>query len=99
MIHDRAYHRFKDKVKRDRKIHIIHDTWSRSSWEWVKSSPVRLGRYVKGKVHCSCPDCSPKTGRDGMKKSEYARIIAMSEELVEEYGTAYKKLAQGVKKY
>ena len=99
MEHDRAYHRFKSKVKRNRRINIIRNLWDKTSWEWVKSNPKRLGQLVKGKVHCSCPDCSAKTNKHGWKKNDYARIMAMSNEVMEEYGNAYKKLSQGVKKY
>ena len=88
MAHDRAYHRFKDEVKKQRKIHIIHELWDRRSWEWLQTKPRRLGQLVKGKVHCSCPDCNPKTGRNGWKISEYKRLVALSDELIEEYGNA-----------
>lgn len=97
MEHDRAYHRFKDKVKRNRRIEIIRRLWGWKDWDWIIHNARRVGQLVKGKVHCSCPDCNPKTYRDGWKKSEYVRIMAMTEEVMEEYGDAYKRLAQGVK--
>ena len=97
MIHDRAYHRFKDKVKRDRRIDIIRRLWNWRSWEWIRHNSRRIGQLVKGKVHCSCPDCSPKTGRDGYKKSDFIRLTAADEEFMEEYETLYKQLTQGVK--
>lgn len=73
MEHDRAYHRFKDKVKQKRRIEIIRRLWSWKDWDYIKDNAT-IGKLVDGKVHCSCPECSPKFRRDGMKISEKRKM-------------------------
>lgn len=58
-----------------------------------------LHQYSKNKIHCSCPNCSPKTRNKGRrdrknymralnyKPSELKRQIAMDEEMIEYMGT------------
>lgn len=32
------------------------------------------GQYIKGKIHCSCPSCSPKTNNHGHGAAETTHI-------------------------
>lgn len=34
-----------------------------------------LHQYSKNKIHCSCPDCSPKTRNKGKRKSSWNKAI------------------------
>lgn len=77
MKHDRAYHKFKDKIKRDRKIQIVKH-WGKH-WESNLENPRYIGKLVKGKIHCSCPMCSVKTHKDGPRISELRRLKEFDE--------------------
>lgn len=75
MEHDRAYHRFKDKVKQKRKLGIIRRTW----WgplEWFMEDKKAVGQLVKGKPYCSCPMCNGANKRKvaGPKISEIRKM-------------------------
>jgi len=74
MIHNRAYHKFKDQVKKNRKIQIVKHTW-RSSEDILINSRF-LGKLIKGKVHCSCPMCNGAFKRKvaGPRISELRRL-------------------------
>lgn len=34
------------------------------------------GQYSKGKVHCSCPDCSAKSSKHGFKISDIRKYMS-----------------------
>lgn len=96
-----AYNRDVSKRKALRKRRIakeIYHNWSNSfgdEWEYYNN----LHQYSKNKIHCSCPNCSPKTRNKGRrdrknymrslnyKPSELKRQIAMDEEMIEYMGT------------
>ena len=96
MRRNRAYRRYKSITKAKRKRQIDKDC---SGWSYINGwVPYydNLHQYSKNKVHCSCPDCSPKTRNKGSKrkrknyapalnykKSEIKRIIDMDEQLRE----------------
>jgi hypothetical protein len=88
MKHNRAYHRFKDEVKKQHKIQIVRH-WGKH-WQSNLENPHYLGKLVKGKVHCSCPMCAVKTKTYGPKISELRKT---SEDLLKEYNEAYQELA------
>ena len=47
-----------------------HLYWDHTGWY------NNLHQYSKNKIHCSCPDCSPKTRNKGRRKSNnYSRSI------------------------
>lgn len=74
MEHDRAYHRFKDKVKQERKMNIIKSYGD--SWRKLLNNPAYVGKLVKGKLHCSCFMCNGGDKRKvlGPKISEIKKI-------------------------
>ena len=43
-----------------------------------------LHQYSKNKIHCSCPDCSGKTSRDGYTNSDKKKLLNFEEQLNEE---------------
>ena len=43
-----------------------------------------LHQYSKNKIHCSCPDCSGKTSRDGYTNSDKKNLLNFEEQLNEE---------------
>lgn len=43
-----------------------------------------LHQYSKNKIHCSCPDCSGKTSRDGYTNSDKKKLLNLEEQLNEE---------------
>lgn len=58
MIHrHRGNRRDVDRSKAKRKLRIIGETWGNRSTEGFV-----FGYFRKGKIHCSCPMCSAKTG-------------------------------------
>lgn len=42
-----------------RKMRVIKDIWNDTDWILYRETH----RLSKGKIHCSCPMCSPKTNR------------------------------------
>ena len=94
MSRSRDYTRKTAYKKALRKQRITREvySWSNPEWEYYDN----LHQYSKNKVHCSCPDCSPKTRNKGSKRkrknyapslnyknSEIKRIIDMDEQLRE----------------
>ncbi len=74
MNRSRAYYRDVRKRAIHHKKHI-----SRHYWNYKFD-----GQYSKGKVYCSCPDCSAKSSRHGFKVSDirkYEAAKASTEEL------------------
>lgn len=55
---NRAWRRKKNFSKGRRKKHIAMAVCR--NW-WYEHD----GQYIKGKIHCSCPSCSPKTNNRG----------------------------------
>lgn len=99
MSRNRAYRRHKDTAKAIRKRRIDRETccWSRRTG--FVPYYDNLHQYSKNKVHCSCPDCSPKTRNKGSKRkrknyapslnyknSEMKRILAMDYDEFETLG-------------
>ena len=67
MYRTRAWRRHKDYVKAKRKQDINSywaSTYDGRLW-WYYDN---LHQYSKNKIHCSCPDCSPKTRNKGRKR-------------------------------
>lgn len=57
-MRNRAWRRKKNFSKGRRKKHIAMAVCR--NW-WYEHD----GQYIKGKIHCSCPSCSPKTNNHG----------------------------------
>ena len=69
-------------------VHIWPDTWLCKTFGggWMSTywNYKFDGQYSKGKVYCSCPDCSAKSSRHGFKVSDirkYEAAKASTEEL------------------
>lgn len=43
-----------------------------------------LHQYSKNKIHCSCPDCSGKSSRDGYTITDKKKLLDFEEQLNEE---------------
>lgn len=89
MKRTRAWRRYKDYTKAKRKRDIdIEVSWYPTFWPGFSDGervfPKRglynnLHQYSKNKIHCSCPDCSPKTRNKGRRKrNNYAPSINYS---------------------
>ena len=89
MARGRAWRRYKDYTKAKRKRDIdIEVSWYPTFWPGFSDGervfPKRglynnLHQYSKNKIHCSCPDCSPKTRNKGRRKrNNYAPSINYS---------------------
>ena len=89
MARTRAWRRYKDYTKAKRKRNIdIEVSWYPTFWPGFSDGervfPKRglynnLHQYSKNKIHCSCPDCSPKTRNKGRRKTNnYAPSINYS---------------------
>lgn len=96
-----AYNRDVSRRKALRKRRIareVYHTWANSlgdEWEYYNN----LHQYSKNKIHCSCPNCSPKTRNKGRrdrknymrslnyKASDLRRQISMDDEELEYTGT------------
>lgn len=70
--HDRGYyyHQRRRAIKKKRKI--------AKGTGWYSTIP---GKFNKGKVHCSCSSCSPKTRIWGWKMSDQKNIDSCNEQL------------------
>lgn len=64
----RAYNRKISWKKALRKKHIAEDIYYNG-----KECPYydNLHQYSKNKIHCSCPDCSPRTNPKGKKRDQF----------------------------
>lgn len=90
MSRPRAWRRYKDYTKAKRKREIdIHCNWwpinytSLFNYEFLnnrKGMYNNLHQYSKNKIHCSCPDCSPRTRNKGRHRNtkNYAPSINYS---------------------
>lgn len=74
---NRAWRRKKNFSKGRRKKHIAMAVYR--NW-WYEHD----GQYIKGKIHCSCPCCSPKTNNRGrygvsvnLKHSDKQKVDSM----------------------
>ena len=69
-----------------RKIDFTHALRKKKKAETKFSSPYydNLYQYSKNKIHCSCPDCSGKTSRDGYTNSDKKKLLNFEEQLNEE---------------
>lgn len=69
-----------------RKIDFTHALRKKKKAETKFSSPYydNLHQYSKNKIHCSCPDCSGKTSRDGYTNSDKKKLLNFEEQLNEE---------------
>lgn len=43
-----------------------------------------LHQYSKNKIHCSCPDCNPKTSKNGYTNTDKKKLLNFEEQLNEE---------------
>ena len=41
-------------------------------------------QYSKNKIHCSCPDCSVKTSKNGYTNTDKKKLLNLKEQLNEE---------------
>lgn len=57
-----------------KKRRILKDVYQEKSL--VDNLKHQLHRLSKGKIHCSCPLCSPKTNRDGYSHSDQKKLAA-----------------------
>ena len=73
--HDNEYKVRNTKTHINRKRHILKDVYKMSEEEIRKNTRWNAnGKLAKGKVHCSCPLCTPKTRRDGWKHSDKVKM-------------------------
>lgn len=91
MNRDRSYYR-KMRAKHIRRKKKISQRIYYYGWGYEHD-----GMYSKGKIHCSCPCCSPKTRNKGRKRllhgnyatslnykhSDMCKILSMEDELRE----------------
>lgn len=87
MARTRAWRRYKDytKAKRKRGIDLNSYWWYYKPKDlmtfWIDGRRCgwydNLHQYSKNKIHCSCPDCSPRTRNKGRhrKRKNYAPAI------------------------
>lgn len=75
MNHSRGYYR-------EARARAIHHKKHISAHYWNYKFD---GQYPKGKVHCSCPDCSAKSSKQGFKVSDIRKYEA-AKASVEELG-------------
>lgn len=90
MSRPRAWRRYKDYTKAKRKREIdLAVSWYPTFWPGFSDGeytfPKRgmyknLHQYSKNKIHCSCPDCSPRTRNKGRHRNtkKYAPSINYS---------------------
>lgn len=78
---NRGWRRKKDFSKGHRKKRIAESV-CRDSWY------EHDGQYIKGKIHCSCPCCSPKTNNRGRygaamkwKHTDAQKILSMNSKM------------------
>lgn len=72
----KQYNRYKSIVKAKRKQKIARDIYSSAFWSGDYYN--NLHQYSKNKIHCSCPECSPKTRNKGRRVkhcANYSRSI------------------------
>ena len=43
-----------------------------------------LHQYSKNKIHCSCPNCSAKTSKNGYTNTDKKKLLNLEEQLNEE---------------
>ena len=72
-----------------RKIDFAHALRKKNKAETIRINrdyPYydNLHQYSKNKIHCSCPDCSGKTSRDGYTNSDKKKLLNLEEQLNEE---------------
>ena len=81
MERTRAENRFNSRRKALRKRRIDRQTQGRYS-----TTPYydNLHQYSKNKIHCSCPDCNPKTARDGYSNTDKKKLLDIEEQLKDE---------------
>ena len=69
MRRTRAWRRYKNYTKAKRKREIDRAV-SHYFYEWFGHGFYdNLHEYSKNKIHCSCPDCSPKTRNKGKRRA------------------------------
>ena len=72
-----------------RKIDFTHALRKKKKAETIalnKNYPYydNLHQYSKNKIHCSCPDCSPKAARNGYSNTDKKKLLNIEEQLNEE---------------
>lgn len=68
-----------------RKIDFTHALRKRKKAEIIDCPYYdNLHQYSKNKIHCSCPDCSAKTARDGYTNTDKKKLLNLEEQLNEE---------------
>lgn len=70
--HQRDYYRKMRAKHISRKKRIVKETWGSSAY--LVNDTKFCGKLSKNKIHCSCPDCSTKTKRDGYKISDIRKL-------------------------
>ncbi|WP_238600539.1 hypothetical protein [Metasolibacillus meyeri] len=73
----RAYYRHHRRRAIRRKMNIA----KARQWQW--NPPIALGKWSKGKIHCSCWMCAVKTKKDGYSHSQFKRLCALQCQLNE----------------
>mgnify|MGYP006363804817 CR=1 FL=1 len=71
----RSVRRFNNKVKQKSKYNIIKHVQDDYLSDVESNFNREYGKLVKGKVHCSCEQCSTKSKKDGLKHSERKQIL------------------------
>lgn len=72
-----------------RKIDFIHALRKKKKTEIIDRNndcPYydNLHQYSKNKIHCSCPDCSVKTSKNGYTNTDKKKLLNLEEQLNEE---------------
>lgn len=82
----RSYYRHQRERAINRKIYIFHHIWGNELTEYknVKEIPLRVGKWSKGKVHCSCKICKYEKHYK-IEKAKYKEKKRVMKEEINEY--------------
>ena len=76
MKRSKAERRHNDWVKIHKKENIIKNVWKDDFW-FEHTFKGKEHMLSKAKIHCSCPMCSAKSGRNGYKISDLKKLEAL----------------------
>ena len=80
-MRDRAWNRKTSIKKARRKKRITEEVYQHGKdYPWYNN----LHQYSKNKIHCSCPDCSAKTSKNGYTNTDKKKLLNLEEQLNEE---------------
>ena len=78
----------RDKAER-RKLDFSHAIKKKRKSEYHTCNKIypwydNLHAYSKNKIHCSCPNCSDKTSKNGYTNTDKKKLLNLEEQLNEE---------------